>query len=225
MGSQVPKVFLDLGGVPVITRTVTAFAEVAEVVQRVIVLSAHTCEQLPGEIEQGFAALPDVRIAEGGARRQDSVRNGLAAIDTNVDVVLVHDAARPFVRADVIRDVIHAAAESGAAIAAIPASDTLKQVNDEHVVTATLPRAGVWYTQTPQGFRADLLREAHARAEAEGIDATDDAMLVEQCGHPVRVVPSDSSNFKITTPADLALARALVQAEQAGTETGEADER
>jgi len=224
MGSQVPKVFLDLGGVSVITRTVTAFADVAEVVQRVIVLSAQICEQLPGEM-QGLAALPDVRIAQGGARRQDSVRNGLAAIDADVDVVLVHDAARPFVEADVIRGVIATAAEHGAAIAAIPASDTLKQVDDKQVVTATLPRAGVWYTQTPQGFRADLLRDAHARGEAEALDATDDAMLVERCGHPVRVVASSSINFKITTPADLALARALVRPETAGPKAGGTDER
>jgi 2-C-methyl-D-erythritol 4-phosphate cytidylyltransferase len=217
-------VFLDLGGVSVITRTVRAFADVAEVVQRVIVLSAQICEQSPGEL-QSLRALPDVRIAQGGARRQDSVRNGLAAIDTDVDVVLVHDAARPFVEADVIREVIAAAAETGAAIAAIPAADTLKQVNDDDVVIATLPRDGVWYTQTPQGFRTDLLRDAHARADAEGIDATDDAMLVERCGHPVRVVRSNSTNFKITTPADLELARALVRTDTAGSDAGGTDER
>lgn len=209
----------------VIQRTVTAFADVAEIVQRVVVLSAPICEQLPGELEQSFAALPDVRIAVGGARRQDSVRNGLAAIDTAVDVVLVHDAARPFIDADVIRDVIAAAASTGAAVAAVPASDTLKRVNHARLVTETLSRADIWYAQTPQGFRLDVLRDAHARALAEGIDATDDAMLVEQCGHPVRVVPSNSTNFKITTPADLALARALVQAEQAGSNTGGSGER
>ena len=225
MGSQVPKVFLDLGGVSVIQRTVTAFADVAEIVQRVIVLSAQICEQSPGDLEQSLAALPDVRIVTGGARRQDSVRNGLAAIDTEIDVVLVHDAARPFVEADVIRGVIAAAAETGAAVAAIPASDTLKRVDGSGTVTDTLSRDDIWYAQTPQGFRADLLRDAHARAEAEGIDATDDAMLVERCGHAIQVVQSSSTNIKITTPADLALARALVQAEQAGAETGGTDER
>ena len=95
-------------------------------------------------------------------------------------MVLIHDAARPFVSAEVIREVIAMAAETGAAVAAVPASDTLKRVGDDGCVVETLSRDDVWYTQTPQGFRADLLRAAHERAEREGIDATDDAMLVER---------------------------------------------
>lgn len=219
LGSQVPKVFLDLGGVPIIFRTLSAFAGVPEIVSRVVVLAREVCEQLPGELRRGLAALADVRVVAGGPRRQDSVQNGLAAAGEGASLVCVHDAARPFVDVRTIRAVLAAAAQHGAATAATPAADTLKRVRDGRV-QGTLDRTDTWCTQTPQAFRLSVLREAHARAVAADLDATDDAMLVEALGHPVAVVAAPSRNWKITTPDDLALARALVAGQRAGDLAG-----
>jgi len=225
-------VFLDLGGVPIIFRTLTAFAGVSGIVERIVVLAAEVCEQLPGELQRAFAALAGVRPVAGGDRRQDSVRNGLAAAagSDGAALVCIHDAARPFVDGRTIDAVLTAAARHGAATAAIPAVDTLKRATPapggdtdgptDRFVADTLDRRNVWCTQTPQAFRIDVLRDAHDRAEAEGIDATDDAMLVERCGHPVALVPSSPRNFKITTPDDLALARALAAGQRAGLSPG-----
>jgi 2-C-methyl-D-erythritol 4-phosphate cytidylyltransferase len=130
------------------------------------------------------------------------VRMGLAAIE-DADLIAVHDAARPFVTADAVARVIAAAAEAGGAILALPASDTVKEVDEAREIRATLDRRRLWLAQTPQVFRLDLLRAAHARAQLDRLTATDDAALVERLGVGVRVVPCDSSNRKITTPEDL----------------------
>ena len=194
-----------------------------EIVGRIVVLAREFCDRMPGELRRGLSALADVRVVAGGPRRQDSVRLGLDAITPGdgASLVLVHDAARPFVDARTIRAVLDAAARDGAATAAAPVADTLKRVHDGRVA-ATLDRAGVWGTQTPQAFRLPLLRDAHARAVAAGLDATDDAMLVESLGHPVAVVAAPSRNLKITSPEDLALARALVAGERVGANPGAA---
>jgi 2-C-methyl-D-erythritol 4-phosphate cytidylyltransferase len=125
---------------------------------------------------------------------------------TDVDIVLVHDAVRPFIDRRLIDAVIAAAAAHGAAICALPIAETIKRVRDE-IVETTLDRAGLWAVQTPQGFRTALLREAHDKARRDGIVGTDEAMLVERLGHPVRVVPGLAGNVKITTPEDLRRAR------------------
>jgi 2-C-methyl-D-erythritol 4-phosphate cytidylyltransferase/2-C-methyl-D-erythritol 2,4-cyclodiphosphate synthase len=143
----------------------------------------------------------------GGARRRDSVANAFARVADRADIVVIHDAARPFVTDDTIRRTVSAAAESGAAIAAIAAHDTVKRANASRVITATLPREEIYLAQTPQAFRTSVLRDALA---LDG-DATDEAMLAEQAGHPVRIVEGDSRNLKITTPADLAMAEKMLE--------------
>ena len=150
-------------------------------------------------------------VVEGGARRQDSVRCGLAALDAACDIVVIHDAARPLVNVETIAGSIRTAAETGAALVATPARDTLKRVGPDATVSATLSRQDVWLAQTPQTFQVDLIREAHRRAQEQGVTATDDAGLVERLGRPVRVVPGDALNFKITTQDDLILAEALLR--------------
>jgi 2-C-methyl-D-erythritol 4-phosphate cytidylyltransferase len=154
---------------------------------------------------------PRVRFVQGGADRQASVAAGLAVLG-DVDLILVHDAARPLVEEATIAAVIEAAVKSGAAVPAVPAHDTIKEIGAEGRVKGTLQRAALVLVQTPQGFRADLLRRAHADAEAAGVRATDDASLVERLGEPVVVVPGRRSNLKITTREDVLIAEAILAA-------------
>lgn len=154
---------------------------------------------------------PRVRFVKGGEDRQASVAAGIAALG-EVDVILVHDAARPLVEDATIAAVIEAAAKSGAAVPALPIHDTVKEVGADGRVKGTPPRAALVLAQTPQGFRADLLRRAHAEAQAAGVRATDDAALVERLGEPIVLVPGRRSNLKITTREDLLIAEAILQA-------------
>jgi 2-C-methyl-D-erythritol 4-phosphate cytidylyltransferase/2-C-methyl-D-erythritol 2,4-cyclodiphosphate synthase len=158
------------------------------------------------------------RVVVGGARRQDSVRAGLAAVPADVTVVLVHDAARPFVDTALIDRVIDAAARTGAAVPAVAARDTVKRVpGPGRLVAGTLPREEIWLAQTPQGFRRDVLEDAVALG-ASGVEATDEAMLVERAGRPVEVVMGDDRNGKITTTDDVMSAkRQYEQAPRVGT--------
>jgi 2-C-methyl-D-erythritol 4-phosphate cytidylyltransferase len=151
-----------------------------------------------------------VTIVAGGEERGDSVWNGLAATPEDAAIVLVHDGARPFVTADVIGRVLEAA-RSGAVLAALPVTDTLKEVAADGTVVATPDRARFWQAQTPQGFPRAVILEAHRRARAEGVRATDDAALCERYGIPVRVVEGAADNLKVTRPADLAVAEALAR--------------
>ena len=154
---------------------------------------------------------PRVRLVPGGADRQASVAAGLAALG-EVDLILVHDAARPLVDDAIVAAVIDAAGQFGAAVPALPIHDTVKEVGADGRVKGTPARGALVLAQTPQGFRADLLRRAHAEAQAAGIRATDDAGLVERLGEPVVLVPGRRSNLKITTREDLVIAEAILAA-------------
>ena len=157
-----------------------------------------------------------VHLVEGGEHRQHSVANALAAVAAVPDdIVLVHDAVRPFVTEEIIRDVVQAARKYGAAIAGLPAVDTVKQVertSEGALITATVPRERVVMAQTPQGFRYDVLKKAFDEAAADGFTGTDEASLVERSGHEVAVVMGSPRNLKITTPADLELAQFYLKA-------------
>jgi 2-C-methyl-D-erythritol 4-phosphate cytidylyltransferase len=161
---------------------------------------------LAGASSRGASPPVSVLVVPGGAERQDSVVRGLDAVPASFGLVLVHDAVRPFVTGGLIDRVIDAARETGAAICALPIAETIKRVQDG-VVDTTIDRTGLWAVQTPQGFRTPVLREAHDKARRDGVLGTDDAMLVERLGHPVRVVLGLVENIKITTPLDLARAR------------------
>jgi 2-C-methyl-D-erythritol 4-phosphate cytidylyltransferase len=161
----------------------------------------------------GLAKLADPVV--GGAERQDSVRAGLAALPEDTTLVAVHDAARALVRPESVSRVVAEARESGAALLAVPARDTLKRVREGSVVD-TPPREECWLAQTPQVFRVELLREGLAKADAEGFVGTDDAQLVERLGVAVRVVPGEPENLKITGPGDLAAAEAWLRQREAG---------
>lgn len=206
LGSAVPKQLLDLGGRSILERSVGAFACHPRVREVVVALPAELLAQPPAWMT---ASAPRVRLVAGGERRQDSVANAFDAIGGDVDVVLIHDAARPFVTADVISRSIDAAAEHGAAIAAMPAHDTVKRV-DGSVIAETLPRESIYLAQTPQAFRRHVLHDAVTLGRA-GVSATDEAALAEKAGHKVHVIEGDAANVKITTAGDLESARDKAQ--------------
>jgi 2-C-methyl-D-erythritol 4-phosphate cytidylyltransferase/2-C-methyl-D-erythritol 2,4-cyclodiphosphate synthase len=190
-----------------LAHSVGACAAVPEVDGLVVVVPADRLAEAHAELGPCTHGKPCVVVA-GGARRQDSVANGAAALPEAASIVLVHDAARPFVTAAVVSAVIAGARESGAAIAAVPVHDTVKRVEGDDVrwCAETLPRERIQLAQTPQGFRRDIFDEAVAIG-SRAADATDEATLAERAGHRVRVVAGDVANIKVTTPEDLEVAR------------------
>ena len=215
MSTAIPKQLLDLGGTSIVRRSVAAFDAHPRVDRIVVVLPSELLPTGPSII--GSTRRP-CGIAAGGDRRQDSVRLGLAALDPDADVVLVHDAARPFVSAALIDRVIDRASEAGAVVPALPARETVKEVDPaSSLVRRTLRRDEIWLAQTPQGFRRSVLSDAVALS-VDVHEATDEAMLAEKAGHRVAVVDGDAANVKITTPEDLAAARrALAAVPRVGT--------
>lgn len=211
MGTALPKPFLPVAGVPLFIRTVRNLARSSLIKKIILVVTAEREDFCRTLLEESTSVATPLVLIHGGEERQDSVRLGLAALDPGCDIVVIHDAARPFVAVEIIDRSIAVAAEYGGALVAVPARDTIKRVNKEQIVVATMPREDVWLAQTPQTFRVTLIREAHLRAHALGITATDDAALLEWAGGQVKIVPGDLRNFKLTTPADLQLAESLLQ--------------
>ncbi len=203
MGASVPKQLLEIGGTTLLKRSVAAFDGHPRVATLVVVLPEALVAA--GAALVGSTARPCTIVA-GGARRQDSVACGLAAMPAEAGIILVHDAARPFVDAALISRVIDAADREGTAIPAIAARDTVKRAGADRVVRETIPRQEVWLAQTPQGFRRDVLARAVALGR-QGFEATDEAMLVEAGGGNVAIVDGSADNVKITTPEDLETAR------------------
>ena len=207
LGGEIPKQLLDIGGRSILQHSVRAMDACAAVSDLVVVLPddlVGRADELVGPTSRA------VRAVAGGPRRQDSVRAGVGALDPGVDVVLIHDAARPFVTPGVIERVLAGVAHTGAAVPAIPARDTVKRrAGATGRVAGTIARDEIWMAQTPQGFRRDVLDAAFAEGDRGG-DATDEAVLVERAGLPVAIVDGDPGNVKITTPEDLAAARARV---------------
>ncbi|MDE2292024.1 MAG: 2-C-methyl-D-erythritol 4-phosphate cytidylyltransferase [Elusimicrobia bacterium] len=205
-----PKQFLPLAGRPVCEWALKAFLDCPEVVKVAMVLA-------PENIAAHGARLASDRVAvvPGGATRMGSVQNGFAALPADVEVVAVHDGARPLVTPAVIRATVEEALRSGAAVAAVPAKDTLKRAGAGRVVAETPDRASYWQAQTPQTYRRAFLAEALTRFAGEA-GATDESQLVERCGHEVRLVEASYENFKITTPEDLTAAEACLAARGEG---------
>jgi len=203
LGAGMPKGFVHLGGVPLFVRSLRAMLAVPAIEQAVVVAPADALAQATELLAGSGPYRLQPRVVAGGAERQDSVRNGLAAL-FDADLVAIHDAARPFVTRDAVEAAIAAAGTHGAAIVAMPATDTVKLVGADRCIESTPPRTGVWLAQTPQVFRTDLIRAAHAQRAGDA--ATDDAALVERLGHRVHVVVGTADNRKITTPDDLAWA-------------------
>jgi 2-C-methyl-D-erythritol 4-phosphate cytidylyltransferase/2-C-methyl-D-erythritol 2,4-cyclodiphosphate synthase len=212
MGREVNKVFLPLAGRPILGRSAAAVASCQEV-DRLVVVVAPGEEERAAEILTSLALAKPWRVVTGGAERQHSVANALAAVPADADIILIHDGARPLVDAATVGAAIAAAREHGAAGVAVPVKDTIKTVDEAGCIAATPDRRTLWAIQTPQVFAASLLREAYAAAAADGVLATDDAALVERLGHKVRIVPGSYRNLKITTPEDMVMAHALLESE------------
>ena len=210
--SELPKPFLSVAGRPILVHTLRRFTSI-EMVRRIVVVVAAEREALCRELLHTHGPWPQpIAVVHGGAERQDSVWNGLAALETHCEIVAIHDAARPFISVEAIQRSIEAAAETGSAVVATPVRDTIKRADAQHTICETVSRHDLWLAQTPQTFQVGVIRAAHQWAQQRGIVGTDDATLVEQMGRPVRIVPGDALNFKITTPDDLALAQAVLQA-------------
>jgi 2-C-methyl-D-erythritol 4-phosphate cytidylyltransferase len=204
-GARLPKQFVRLGRAPILTETVGHFTRHPAVIAIVVAAPQIHVERTRRALARVTRRAP-VTVVQGGGMRQDSVWLALQAVPRDADVVVVHDAVRPLITRRLIDAVVGAAAEAGAAICAMPITETVKRVRQD-VVETTLDRSELWAVQTPQAFRAALLREAHEKARRDGVVCTDDAMLVERLGHPVRVVRGLAENVKITTPDDLRRAR------------------
>jgi 2-C-methyl-D-erythritol 4-phosphate cytidylyltransferase len=211
------KQFAEIGGVPILIHTLRKFDGAHRVGDIVVALRADDAPRFRSRLKQERLHI-NVTIVEGGENRQQSVANGLRYIQAAADdVVLVHDAVRPFVDTETIANVIDAAVRHGAAIAGLPAVDTVKQVDrtaDGAIVVSTIPRARVVLAQTPQGFRYEVLKKAFDAAQSDGFQGTDEASLAERIGQEVAVVMGSPQNIKITTPADLALAEFFLSQEQ-----------
>jgi 2-C-methyl-D-erythritol 4-phosphate cytidylyltransferase/2-C-methyl-D-erythritol 2,4-cyclodiphosphate synthase len=236
-GGTLAKQLLTIGGRAVLERSVSALASHPSIDELIVALSADIASDPPGYLRDVAWAGKPVRLVAGGPTRQDSVANAFRAISDRTEMIVVHDAARPFVSGDLITRTIAAAAESGAAVAAVQARDTVKLVRGPApaepgaaplnagasigvlIVGSTVPRELVFLAQTPQAFRRNVLRDALALG-GTAATATDEASLAERAGHPVRLVEGDVSNIKITTPEDLAMAEAIVRS----TERDRSDE-
>jgi 2-C-methyl-D-erythritol 4-phosphate cytidylyltransferase len=219
MGAETPKQFLELDGVPIVILSLRRVASCELITDIIIATRADEVARLEERISsEKFNQT--VRVVRGGDSRQDSVSRALEHVPNDTELVLVHDAVRPFVTREQIARVIEEARRCKAAILGIPAMDTVKEVKraslpeDVALITATIPRERIVLAQTPQAFAANLLKEAFARAQADGINASDEAGLVERIGHDVHVVLGSERNMKITKPADMELARIYMERER-----------
>ena len=205
LGGRTPKQFLRLTASPILLVTVGHFARHRAIGSIVVAAPAAHIGRAERLLRPLSRRLP-ITVVAGGHERQDSVRRGLEAMAAEPEIVLVHDAVRPFITAALIDVVVDAARRDGAALCALPVTETVKRVVDGYV-QSTVERSTLWAVQTPQAFRAALLRLAHDTARRDGFLGTDEATLVERLGHPVRVVRGLEENIKITTRADLGKAR------------------
>jgi 2-C-methyl-D-erythritol 4-phosphate cytidylyltransferase/2-C-methyl-D-erythritol 2,4-cyclodiphosphate synthase len=210
LGAGTNKVFLELSGRPLLWWTLRAFESCAAVSEVVLVVGADE-EGWSEELVRraGFARVR--AICPGGASRGESVQTGLARVSEAAELIAVHDGARPLVTPALIAACVEAAARHGAALPALPVTDTLKRAADDGTIAATVDRAGLYGVQTPQVFRRAVLLEAYARARSDGFAGTDDASLVERLGHPVHLVPGDPDNLKVTVPDDLPRAAGILE--------------
>ena len=211
MRGGVKKQFIPLKGMPLLFYTLKTFEEFEGIENMYLVLDEADFEYCAREVIQKYGIRKVSQLVPGGERRQDSVWNGLKAMEGHCDIVIVHDGARPFVSPEILKRLTAGLKDAQAVVTAIPALDTIKRVEGTGIVVETLQRNTLFHIQTPQGFRYDLIQEAYKRAFKEGIQGTDDAYFVERMGMPVKVIEGSSFNIKITTPEDIALAHYILQ--------------
>jgi 2-C-methyl-D-erythritol 4-phosphate cytidylyltransferase len=207
---------LPVAGLPLAAWSIRTFAQMSEVSEIVVVTEPEWIEAMQGVVSQ-FGDAPGRRVVRGGTTRQQSVRNGLLALSERCAAVLVHDGARPLVRAGEVRAGMREVRDGRAAVLAVPVVDTIKIVDVRTMsVVQTLAREALWAAQTPQFASLRDLRRAHDEAARDGVDATDDTALLERIGVEVVVVPGSSENFKVTLPEDLVRAETVLRERMAG---------
>ena len=209
MGSNVPKQFLLLDGKPILHHTLSVLDQCSIVDEIVLVVSEKEIKNAQQQVKDSHPKV--TKVVVGGKQRQDSVGNGLKSVGSETDIVVVHDGVRPFVSPDLIRETVEAARDFGAAITAIPVSDTIKKVNAEGWVERTVDRNGLWRVQTPQTFQVSLLKEAFEKAQADDYYGTDESSLIEYLGKEVKIIPGSEFNIKITRSEDLVLGEKIAE--------------
>jgi 2-C-methyl-D-erythritol 4-phosphate cytidylyltransferase len=210
MGAEVDKAFLSLGTRPVVVYSLMVFEKCRDIDEVILVVRKDRIDAARQAVRM-FGCNKVKKVVMGGTLRQQSVINGLAEINEEADIVVVHDGARPCVTADLITRTINSAKEYGSGVAAVKITDTVKRVEKGMVISETIDRTKLWLVQTPQAFKVNLLKKAFAHVEKKKIKVTDEASAVEMVTSGVRLVDASSSNIKITTPDDLTLAAALMR--------------
>ncbi len=210
MGAGVDKLFLEVAGRPIIAHTWRRFDEAPDI-HRIIVVVRRARQKTFSRVAEECHFQKPFRIVVGGAERQDSVWNGLQALPAETEIVAIQDAARPCTSSELIAATLKAAQESGAAVAAQPVTDTLKESADGRFIQRTLDRSRLWSVQTPQSFRVEVIRRALAEVRHRGLIFTDDTAACELIGQPVRLVSSVAPNPKVTVPGDLPFVETLLK--------------
>lgn len=218
MGSRTKKQFLALCGLPVIIHTLAVFQK-SPFIDEIICVASKEDHPFLGRLISQHALTKVKRVIPGGDRRQDSVQSAIDLLEEEQrppdDIVLVHDGVRPLVTLELIEQVVSATQKFGGAVAALPVTDSLKEVSADHFIQKSVAREKIWSMQTPQAFRLALLSEAYREAARDRFSGTDEAMLVERIGAPIRCIQGLSENIKITTPSDLKMAELLLSARSA----------
>lgn len=208
-GAGQNKAFVLLAGKTILERTVTAFSDLPEIGEIIIVVATDEVDEIKRQVKF-YPRQNIIKVVAGGSERQYSVENALAEVSDNAEIVLVHDGARPLISHRVIRQVIKAVRDNSPAIVAVPVKDTIKVVDSGGFVSSTPARSELWAVQTPQGFKRSLLMQAYRKAREENFLGTDDSSLVERLGIPVKIVTGEYENIKITTPEDLPIAKMIL---------------
>lgn len=211
MGGETRKQYICLEEKPIAAHTLLKFQKCREIDQVILIVPEDDIDYCQKEIISPYGLTKVIKVIAGGKERQDSVYNGLKALDDDVDIVVVNDGVRPFVTHAMIRESIQEALKRGAAIVAVPAKDTIKSVSEEGVVEKTVDRRKLWLVQTPQTFQTKIIKSAYEKAMGEDFYGTDDASLVERMGGEVRIVQGSEFNIKITTPEDLILGEGIIK--------------
>jgi len=212
MGGGTPKQFLSLEGVPIFIHTLRKFTASEAIDDIILALRPEDMERVRADVDREHFSR-SVQLVAGGATRQETVGRALAEAPPGTEIVVVHDAVRPFIDSAMIQRVVEAARKDGAAILGIPSVDTVKQV-ERQLILGTIPRERIVLAQTPQAFRYAVIREAFDRATADGFNGTDESSLAERLGHNVTVLMGSDRNIKITKPSDLPLARLYIAQER-----------
>jgi len=213
MKGTIRKQYLDLSGRPVLAHSIMAFDSCSLIEEIFLVVPKEDIEYCQNKILSLLDLKNHINLVHGGAKRQDSVYNGLQEINKNTDTIVIHDGARPFIQSEDLKECILGSKKFGACILGTPVSDTLKRVDKSDIIETTLTRENIWLAQTPQAFQYDLILKAHETARQDGYIGTDDASLVERLGANVKIINGSRFNIKITRKEDFAIAKAMFEVE------------